>query len=112
MKKLLCLIVGLALSFMLLSFLADRIEKPRLTSDQIASSVPIGFSPAQVLAILDSKHIEHFPCEVDPGKGHFLVAISRGSKWGLIREDHAVSFHFDNTDHLISKEPHTWLTGP
>ena len=106
------MIVGLALFLVLLSFIAGRLEKPRLTSEQMAAPVSIGANPAQVLAILDSRHIEHFGYEVDPDKGRFIMAISRGSKWSLVREDHTVTFNFDETDHLISKEPHTRLTGP
>jgi hypothetical protein len=87
-------------------------EKPQLKIDQIAAQVPFGSSPAQVLAILDGKHIEHSAYDADPNKRRSVVAISRGSKWSLIREDHIVRFSFDENNHLILKEPHTWLTGP
>ena len=112
MKRVLTLIVGIALLLIVFSFIAGRTEKPRLTTEQIAAQAPIGSSPAQVLAILDAKHIEHSAYDSDPDKRRSLIAISRGSKWSLVREDHSVRFTFDETNHLISKEPHTRLTGP
>jgi hypothetical protein len=112
MKKVVSLIVGLALLLALTSVIGGRMEKPRFSNEQIASSVPMGASPAQVFAILDAKHIEHFGYEVDPDKKRYIVARSRGSRWSLVRKDHSVTFSFDDTDHLISKEPHIWLTGP
>lgn len=112
MKRVLTLIVGIALLLIVFSFIAGRTEKPQLTTEQIAAQAPIGSSPAQVLAILDAKHIEHSAYDSDPDKRRSLVAISRGSKWSLVREDHSVRFTFDETNHLISKEPHTRLTGP
>jgi hypothetical protein len=111
-KKLLGVIVGIALVLMLFSLIAGRMEKPQLKTDQISALVPLGSSRAQVSAILDSNHIEHFAYEVDPDNKRLLVAISRGSKWSLVREDHSVRFNLDMTDHLISKEVRTTLTGP
>src|ERR1700722_12865113 len=62
-------------------FIAGRRENHNLEVSKISAPVPIGSSPAQVLAILGASHIEHFAYKVDPDNGRFLVAISRGSKW-------------------------------
>jgi hypothetical protein len=112
MKKLLSLIVGFALFLALVSFISGKMEKPRLTSEQIAAPVPLGASPAQVLAILDAEHIEHFGYDIDPDNKRFIFAVSRGSKWSLVREDHSITFRFDEHDRLVSKEPRTTLNGP
>ncbi len=112
MKKLLSLIVGFLLFLVLLSVVVDKAQKPRLTNEQIAGAVPLGASPMQVMAFLDSKHIEHFGYEVNQDKKRYITARSRGSNWSIVREDHVVIFRFDDADHLIAKEPHVWLTGP
>jgi hypothetical protein len=112
MKKLSGLTAGCVLLLWFGSLIIARSEKPRFTNEQIAGTVPIGTSPAQVSAFLDSKHIEHSGYETTQDEKRSITAISRGSKWSIVREDHAVTFRFDEADHLISKEPHTWLTGP
>jgi hypothetical protein len=87
-------------------------SKSQLTSQQISAGVALKTTPVQVLAFLDAQHIEHSSYRIDPVKGRVISAVSRGSKWSLIRSDHAVDFRFDDSDRLVAKDMHDFYTGP
>jgi hypothetical protein len=109
MKNFPMLVVGLLLT----AGCNSATNTPQLTSLQIGKDVPLEASSPQVIAFLESKHIEHSGYRVDPTKGRIITAISRDrSKWHLIREDHVVDFRFDSSDRLIAKDGYDHLTGP
>lgn len=75
--------------------------------------MPLGANPSQVIAVLESKRIEHSNYRVDPARGRILTAVSRDhSNWHIIRTDHVVEFRFDSSDRLVAKTNNDYLTGP
>ena len=109
MKNSLTLVVGL----LLITGCKSATNATQLTNSQIGQGIPLNASPSQVIALLESKHIEHSIYRVDPKNGNTITAISRDtSKWHIVREDHIVDFRFDSSDRLISKDGHNHLTGP
>ena len=92
---------------------ASKANTYQLTSIEIGTGVHLGATPSQVVAVLDSRHVEHTSYSVDPSKGRFLTAVSRDrSSWHLIRVDHVVEFRFDSSDRLVAKIARDYLTGP
>ena len=109
MKNSLKLVVGLVL----IAGCKSATKASQLTNSQIGQGIPLNASRSQVIALLESKHIEHSSYRVDPKNGNTITAISRDtSKWHIVREDHIVDFRFDSSDRLISKDGHNHLTGP
>jgi len=85
----------------------------QLTSVEIGTDVHLEATPSQVVAVLDSRHVEHTRCSVGSSKGCILTAVSRDrSSWHLIRADHVVEFRFDSSDRLVAKIAKDYLTGP
>ena len=88
-------------------------NRSQLTSLEIGGDVHLGARAPQVIAILESKHIEHSSYRIDPTKGRIITAVSRDrSNWNIIRADHVVDFRFDSSDRLIAKTNSDYLTGP
>ena|SRR5882757_8477101 len=109
MKNLPMLVVGL----LLITGCKSAANTSQLTSLQIGKDVPLGANPSQVIAILETEHIEHSSYRVDPIKGRILTAVSRDrSNWHIVREDHVVDFSFDSSDRLTAKTGYNSLTGP
>ena len=109
MKNSLTVVVGL----LLITGCKSATNASQLTNSQIGQGIPLNASPSQVIALLESKHIEHSSYRVDPKNGNTITAISRDtSKWHVVREDHIVDYRVDSSNRLIAKDEHNHLTGP
>ena len=109
MKNSLALVVGL----LLITGCKSATNASQLTNSQIGQGIPLNASPSQVIALLESKHIEHSSYRADPKNGNTITAISRDTSiWHVVREDYIVDFRFDSFARLISKDGHNHLTGP
>ena len=104
---------ALVVVFTLMTGCASKANISQLTSVEIGMDAPLGATPSQVIAVLDSKHIEHSSYSIDASKGRILTAVSRDrASWQLIRVDHVLEFRFDSSDRLVTKIAKDYLTGP
>jgi len=79
----------------------------------LANSVPLQSTPAQVLDYLTAQKIEHSQFIRDATQGNLIHAEIRDqSKWNIVKTDCGILFRFDDHDRLISYEVSEHYTGP
>jgi len=79
----------------------------------LARSVPLQSTPAQVLDYLTVHKIEHSQYVRGAADGNLIYAAIRDqSKWNIVKTDCAIVFRFDDHDRLISYDVRDRYTGP
>ena len=79
----------------------------------LAKTVPLQSTPAEVLNYLTAQKIEHSQYVRDAARGNLIYAVIRDqSKWDIVKTDCGIVFRFDNHDRLVSYDVREHYTGP
>ena len=93
-------------------------KSPNRSSKAIAgemvSAVPLTSSPTQVIALLDSRKIEHSPYLRNTTKGNLIFALipEKAPILSIVKESESVVFRFDEHDKLTAYDMRAVYIGP